>query len=593
MRVADTFAVYDQASRPAYAYPGAVSIHDGGDPMIPFDCPLRTRLPLLRDFSTLLVLLAIVGGCAETPSQDDLVQGRMAMLPFVDESAGADVAVALEEATASATGTVPGAELVRVSQLDAVSAEDALTGIAAETGASMIVQGMITRSGDDIVIEAKVVDPLDVSRRHDLPVERGPSSDPSMAIGRMASRIAGVAAQHLDSENTAPWYYSIPTLEAYHVQKRADSLFAQNRQEEALPFLYEAYAIDSMVLRPLFGATAVNNNRGRGSVGDSLLSFIEARVDRLTDIERYNLRWYRGDPEESLQAARDAAGLDPLGWTYAVGYRAIRAGYFAEAAEWLGRRTELEEAGSYWARTWPAFRSQYMMALHALNDHDTELSEAQIARETFPDAPGWIWNEMRARAALGQVDMVRAQLDTATTYIETITNHWENLEDVATELMAHGEAEAGQALQEMVVEHYRSVDNPIQLGDALGFAGRHQEAFSIFVVQDHSASQNPDPLGWLGAAAAIIGETAQAEDALAQLEARADAASGNNLRYQAAIHGALDRCDRAVELYREATSAGFTYSQAWGGEWWHRDWETKPVRDNCPNFQSLMEKAGE
>jgi tetratricopeptide (TPR) repeat protein len=442
-----------------------------------------------------------------------------------------------------------------------------------------------------VVVDAEIVDPTDEARRHALPEERASASDPSAAVSRIASRAAAALAAHQDPDWTAPWYYTIPTLEAHGIVKRGDSLFAQGKQDESLPFFYEAYAADTMYLSPLFTAAAVHGNMGRPTLRDSILDHIEARADLLTELEHFNIPWYRGTPEEALGAAKGAAALDPLGWTYAVGFRANWAGHFPEAVEWLSRRPQLEERGSYWARTWTPFRSQYMMALHAVGDHETELAEAQQARVDFADNPWWIWSEMRARAALGQVEAVRAQYDTTVTLLETNENasHWENLEDIATELKVHGNPDAGQALMETVVAHYREVGNTVQLGDALGFAGHPDEAYrTLAPLMDGDPSV--DVIGWYGAAAAISGETVQAEETLARLEGHATAATGNNLRYQAAIHGALGHCDRAIELYRQATEAGFAYHQAWGGEWWHRDWDTEPVRANCPQFSSLLDK---
>ncbi len=535
--------------------------------------------------------LALAGGCA--PGDEGapaLVAGRMALLPFADPDGNAELAQAVEGAVSSAAAGVDGAEVVRVADSEGVSPGDPLGKIASETGAGMILRGTVARVGDQVELTAEIVDPLDASRKHVLPPEHGPASDPSAAVDRLASRVAGALAMHLDPESTAPWYYTVPTLEAYRVTKQGDSLFAQYKQEESLPYFYRAYAADTMNLNPLFAATAVHRNMGRPAVGDSLLAVIEVRADRLTELERFNIPWYRGTPEEALAAAKGAAALDPLGWTYAVGLRANWAGHFAEAVEWLGHRQELVDRGSYWARTWTPFRSQYMMALHAVGDHETELAEAQLARADFSDDPWWIWNEMMARAGMGQADIVRAQFDTTVMLQETHedSGYWEALEDIATELMVHGQPDLGHELQERVVAHYREVGNTTQLADALGFAGRPQEAYDVLVTIVDGAT-TPDQIGWFGAAAAIVGDAQAAEEALARLEDHVSASTGNNLRYQAAIHGALGRCERAMELYHEATQAGFAYHQAWGGEWWHRDWETVPVRTNCPEFQTLLD----
>ncbi|MGD8278439.1 MAG: hypothetical protein PVH00_10460 [Gemmatimonadota bacterium] len=539
----------------------------------------RTLLPFLA------ILLVLAGACA--PADDagqELVEGRLAVLPLSGPGGDADeLAAAMDDAVTAAAADVAGAEVVSVEQADEV----------AGTGAAMILRGTVSRSGDDVEIAAEIVDPTDETRKHVMPIERVPAAGTDAAVERIASRVAGALAQHLDPDATAPWHYPVATLEAWRVFQHADSLFAENAQAEALPYYYEAHALDTMFIGPLFAATAINNNAGRGAVADSLLREVEARADRLGEMERYSLAWYRGrTPEDRLAAAEGAVVLDPIGWTYNVGYRANIAGHFHEAVEWLSRRREQAEAGHHWARTWPAFRSQYLVALHATGDHETELAEAQLARADFPDRPWWIWNEMRARAGLGQADVVLAQFDTTQILLETneLAAYWENLEDIAVELMVHGQAEAGQSLQEKVVDHYREIDNRVQLADALGFAGRPQEALELLapLISDGSS---PDQVGWYGAAAAITGDTETARQALALLESMPTAATANSLRYQGALHGALGDCDRAIELYRQATAAGFSYNANWGGEWWHRDWETQPVRDNCPAFQTLLDKG--
>lgn len=549
--------------------------------------------------ATTVFVVCVFGACEpQADTELELVPGRMAVLPFhnpTGDPALDQVALDFELAAGDVAGAVTGAGMVMfpVSTRTAgeVSAEDPPGTVAARTGASLILRGTISAVGDEVELKAEVLDPVDGSVMHDLPAERGPASSPSAAIQRLADRVAGALAVHLDTDWTSPHLYSVPTLEAYRIAKQGDSLFSQTLQEESIPVFYEAYEADTMYLMPLFTAAAAHGNRGRAAVRDSLLDYIEARVDRLTPIEEYNLAWFRGPPEKALVAARAARELDPLGWTYGVGLRANQAGYFHEAVEALSHRAELAAMGNYSAQTWPAWRGQYTMALHATGDHETELAEARLANRDFPDDPWWIWNEMMALAGLGRVDEVLALVDSAEILLETLElpRFYENLEDIGTELKVHGHPDAGDDLLEKVISHYREIGNPLQLADALGFAGRTQEAFEVLTPVMAQAT-SADQLGWYGSAAAIIGNESTAEEILRQLEGRSDSGRGNNLRYQAAIHGALGRCEKALELYGEATGVGFSYSQAWGGEWWHRDWEAEPVRRNCPEFSTLLNR---
>jgi tetratricopeptide (TPR) repeat protein len=524
----------------------------------------------------------------------DLVEGRIALVPLVNETGDpslGDVLEEMEEAAAARAADVSDGEPVLIRGRDEGWAEDSPVAIGVETGAEMVLTGVLTQNGDQLRLDAEILDSRDGSTMHVLPPEISLATSPTSLVNGFAERVAGAAALHLDEDWTSPHLHSVPTLASYRLAKKADTLFAQTLQEEAIPVLYEAYETDTMTLNPLFLAAAAHRNLGRGAVGDSLLDHIQARRERLTEIEGYNLAWFRETPEPAMRAAMAARELDSLGWTYGVGLRANQAGYFQIAAEALSHRKELADAGNYSAQIWPAWRSQYLTALHAIGDHETALAEARLANSDFPDNPWWIWQEMRALAGLGRVDEVLALVDSAFVLLETfpLPNFYETLEDIGTELKVHGYPDEGNGVLERVIIHYREVDNQPQLADALGFAGRTQEAFETLraILNDESSLAQ---VGWLGAAAAIIGETGMAEEMLARLQSRPDAEIPNNLRYQAAIHGALQRCDQAIQVYREAIDLGFIFNQAWGGEWWHRDWETEPVRANCPEFQSLLER---
>lgn len=554
--------------------------------------PRIVRVPrAIRNLCTLTVVVG-AGACSgPDAAQIDLVDGRMAVMPLQNETGDASldaVAAGFEAAVAAAAAAIDGAEVILVSQTADVSGDDSPSTIAARTGASLVVSGAMTDSGMGPELAVEIIDPVDGTTMHGLPAE---GDDMASAVSRMASRVAGALAIHVDPEWTSPQLYSPPTIEAYRITKHADSMFSRNEQNDAIPFYYEAHDADTMFMQPMFMAAAAHRNNGRAAIGDSLLDYIEAHRDRLTEIEEYNLTWYRGSPTEAYFAAVEARKLDTLGWTYGVGLRANQAGFFAEAAEALSHRAELAAMGNYSAQTWPAWRGQYLQALHGVGDYETELAEAQLARADFQDNVWWIWDETRARIDLGQIEYAMVLLDSISILLETNENpsHFENLEDIAMELKAHGHPDEAAPLMEQVIDHYREVDNPAQLADALGYAGRTDEAYHTLlpIVTEESGV---GVTAWLGAAAAIIGETDMAEQILARLESRPEATTGNNLRYQAAIRGALGQCERAVELFRQANDAGLSYIQAWGGEWWHRDWKTEPVRNNCPQFQTLLNR---
>ncbi len=530
----------------------------------------------------LVIVAATIGACASEDEGD--AAPRVAIVPFVNETGNAaldPLAGQVEDAAAAAAGQVEGAELVRVSSSPEASPDDPDATIASTTGAGMLIRGSIRSAGDQLELHAQVVDPLDGSIMHDLPPEMGSASDPSEAVDRLASRIAGMFAMHSDREWSSPQLYSVPTNEAYRIVKHADTLFNQNQQEEALPFYYEAYALDTTYLQPLFMAAAVNRNRGRGAVGDSLLDIVAARSDELTQLERYNLTWYRGTFDEAYRAAKAGAELD-IGWSYGVGLRANQAGYYAEAVEYLSRRAALAEDGNYSAQTWPAWRGQYMRALHALADYQTDLAEVEIARSDLSAPERWVVQELRARAAMGQVDEVSAIVDRLLTQAVGEVNLTQIL-NASQELKLHGHREEGEAVAARAAEFALANESALDsmaVAATLYHAGMFDEALPRLATLAEG-SEDYVRVGAYGGAAALAGESEIADQVMTRLREM-----GNDRLshlWRAYVSAAGGNCDAAVAHFGHALERRQVYAAS---SWRHQNRFTEPIWE-CEAWKEL------
>jgi len=160
------------------------------------------------------------------------------------------------------------------------------------------------------------------------------------------------------------------------------------------------------------------------------------------------------------------------------------------------------------------------LALHQLDDHRAELAAAQTARRNRPQSASALAQEIRALAALGRVDALRARLDT----VELLPSEgWFNpaqaMIAAGQELRAHGADAASDRAFERAIAWYRarpadegsSEWRRVELGFALYYARRWHEAESVFrtLVAEHP--RVPEYLGPLGTIAVRRGDRAAAE----------------------------------------------------------------------------------
>jgi tetratricopeptide (TPR) repeat protein len=301
--------------------------------------------------------------------------------------------------------------------------------------------------------------------------------------------------------------------------------------------------------------------------------------------QRATLDWQlasmRGDRIGALQAARARGGID-------VGVEALRANHPGEAVDALAGSSFISDAYYHWLTLVEAY--------HMLGNFESELAEAQRGREAYPGRLRMLEGEVRALAALGDTDQVRARLDAS---VRLAPDDGFSPGDVmigaAAELRAHGFGEASLDAAERAVEWYRS--RPAEetttgwyrysLAHAYYLRESWEEARQLFEELASEAPADVNLQGFLGVLAARRGDSEAARrisESLPGTAARGD--FGRDVYWQACIASLLGEREWAMELLRDAYARGRAFAV-----FLHRDMDLEPLRD-YPPFQEFIAPKG-
>jgi tetratricopeptide (TPR) repeat protein len=294
--------------------------------------------------------------------------------------------------------------------------------------------------------------------------------------------------------------------------------------------------------------------------------------------------------ETAYQAARQASSISPEfgpvidGASFAIALNRPR-----EAIEAM-QTIDTSRVLIGWTQYWELLTA----ARHMLGEHNEELDDALRARAQYPDSLRVIFTEARARAALGDTERVRSLLDASI----NMGNQpgWTVgglLRVTGEELIAHGAAEAGQAVLAQAVTWYQAL--PIGEKERLRFnlaltllsAGRLGETIELLELLDREDPNRFFVLGALGVAKALQGDRANAKSISAQLEVTTAPYSFGGISFwQAQIAAALGNKDQAMTFLQRAFSEGTSM-----GEWIHKDPVFRSMLDHPP-FQALLQPTG-
>ena len=451
-----------------------------------------------------------------------------------------------------------------------------LVGDAGGTGTSKrpgtVVAGSVYRRGDSVEITGTISElPGRLVLRTVGPLHAA-ANRPEPAIDELVQRVMGGVAMMFDQTYGSQGTVSgqPPTYDAYRKYRAGEEHSYAFRWDSAVAQFRSAIRADSgfvfarlRIVHALYDATDLNS-------ADSALATVEARRSRLTPFEEAYAGYLRarlqGDWAGQLAAGERMHRAAPRSDAAAY-YHAIAAGLIGRPLQVLEILGPLDPQGPMLnGRVY--YFGYITTAHHLLGDYSKELQVAERGRRQYPDRLIVRQDELRALAALGRVDGVRAALAEALTLrTDGLVSMAEVFLTTARELRAHGYGDASVGVLESLLEWLAArpeADARLPLmrwarAQALELLGRLDEAAGVADSLSGEQREAVNYLGIRGLIAARRGNRAAAEalaDSLANLKTAF--MRGSNTAWRAGITAALGDRPRAVQLLSQAIAQGYS-----------------------------------
>jgi len=475
-----------------------------------------------------------------------------------------------------------------------------ISGMAEETDAGLVVSGSFYAEADSLHFQAAITNVREDRVLQALAPVSSPRASPLGAVELLRQRVTGALAPVIDERLSVPASVTQqpPSYNAYREYADGMDAFIDRRWREAIPMFRRASALDTTYLVPRLDIAFAYINLGERYVADTLAQRLDRSRDRLGPYDRATLdvalALIDQDRPRAYRAARHAAEIAPGTLTNVQwGREALGLGRPREAIEILSHIDPTRGE----VRGWSLYWDHLTEAHHMLGQHGQELHVAHRARGLHPDDSHYYLYEARALAALGRVDDVESVVDVglSRSFPDSALDQGSFMVQVAEELHAHGHGDAARRMFGRAARWYAGLpeDDPESYGtwraEALLYLGKAEAADSVL---DKFRARRPEDLwatGYAGIAAAMRGDRAGAEKALAFLRSIDDpyVQRGQRLMLQAAITAWLGRKSEAIPLLRRAFSEGLRY-----GILPHSGGMLDPLRDD-PSFQALMRPRGD
>jgi len=468
--------------------------------------------------------------------------------------------------------------------------QDPVQGLAAATGAGLVVSGAFHLEGSALRVRARITD-ASTGKLTALEPTSSPREAPMAAIDAARQRVMGTLAVRFDPAwNWIPMDAgAAPTHEAYQEYLGGVDLVGGD-DAGAVRRFKRALELDPTFIAPRIAIIARSpdvEERARQ------VSTLETLRGRLNPAQRQWVAAVRaavaGRNEEALVAAREAARLVPpnTASNFLLGFYAQVAGHAREAVEALDAPLDWERVFGRPGARGGFYFNNLAESLHLLGEHERELAEVRRGCAIHPELLFLRTWEGRALAALGRLDEIGRVVDDG---LAMAGNHAAMMFGVAVELRTHGQPEAARALARRAVTWHRDHPPPKGnearrrvLGETLQLAEMWDEAETLYA---QAAREFPDDLEYqaaLGRLAARRGDRATAQrisDRLGLVERPHLLGRHTFLRAGVAAH--LGEKDRAVELLRTSLAQGVWYDIDL-----HQDLGLQPLH-GYPPYEALV-----
>lgn len=536
-----------------------------------------------------VVVLAIAGGAfVATRNVSSLESDRVAVVPFEDHSGREDLEgfgrMAAEWVTEGLVRAEVGRvvhtqttqavlEQMRASYADAELSVEPARVMARETSARYVVMGAYYVGGDDLRVQAEVVDGRTGRVTDAMETVTGPLGDPMAVLQSVRERLMGLVAARLDLDRELGEHATVaglsvtpPNYDAYRHYAECLDLYMSHQYGAAIGEC--RLAADSTFLEPLVWLAISYWNLNQPATADSLVDLLTPRRTELSKASQSFLSYLdatlRGNWAETAKSARKV--VDVYGWQFhgfALGFALYRANQPASAIDAFERMDPTHGR----MREWAAYYNFYAAALHMLGEHERELEVARRGRGQHPDRLTLLSWEATALAALGRTDDAEAGIEEMLTFPEVsyLGNTLRVLGDV---FLAYSQPEAAERTYRRGIRWHatrgdttRAVARWYQaiLTLRLGELEEARRRFEALLSADH---EDTNAITYLGVAAALQGDTATARDMEAELAAMEPPPYdlGTIPYLRANVLAALGERKAAVAMLRRAFSEGRPHS---------------------------------
>ena len=472
--------------------------------------------------------------------------------------------------------------------------------LAEETAAGIVISGSFIQLGDDIQLQARIIDVQTDNVIQAIDPVRGSQSEPMEVVEELRREILGALSVHVFPDWNLRHFGDPPVYEA-HVAFMEGMEYYGLDYEKAFERFNRAVEIDPDFIRPKIFMAIGHGNLGQDAEAHSIVQAIEQERDQLSPYDRYVLDWivynFEGRREEALATLLQLEEIAPRDAfvNFQIGSDAVRLNRPRQTIETYSKMnvSELEHWAESITMSW--WFSNLAWAHHLLGEYTMQLDVARQAREYFPkDLNRWA-DEVAALAALGEFDELREVIDRSRSIEPMDGTTGQVMFRAATELRAHGYRQESLEMAEEATEWYREreQEDASRFVTTLMYAEQWEEAYALL---ENLMTDAPDNVGYLGAkgvAAALTGDEDKArriEEELAAIDR--DYLFGRHTYQRARVMAALGEKEKAVILIEKAFERGKQILPSiYSVVAIHNDLAFEPLHD-YPPFQEILEQEG-